>query len=97
MRAWIDGCVSRAMATASSTDRMRPKTLAWGLFAGGAVWAPGGVVGGGATGGVWACAGLLAATSAADPTAHSVRPDLMERLPGVQTCATLRTQRLGEG
>src|SRR5688572_22037213 len=43
------------MATASSTDRMRPKTFACGLSAGGAVWARGGVgatdggsVGGGA-------------------------------------------------
>ena len=42
----MDGCVSSAIATASSTERMRPNTFACGVFGTGAGCAGAAVVGG---------------------------------------------------
>src|SRR5207237_9385548 len=59
MRALMLGCVSSAMATASSTDRILPKTLASGLFTGGGTVTGAGVVGGGVCAGGGAVGGAV--------------------------------------
>src|SRR5919108_3296802 len=65
MRALMLGCVSSAMATASSTESTLPKTCACGLVGGGGGGVTGGdvVAGGGVCTGVGAGVGACAAAS----------------------------------